>query len=457
MEYSEAIEWLYGRQAAGIKLGLVNMRRLINELSLPLDRMKVIHVAGTNGKGSACAFAESILRAAGEKTGFFSSPHLVSFSERIRINGIPSDQRSVAEGITTLQKLTDEWQPQPTFFEMSTALALMIFANEKIDTAVMEVGLGGRLDSTNVLTPTVCAINNIGLDHQHILGDDLGQIANEKAGILKPGVPAVSSPQQKEAREVLEKRAREVGAPLEFISEPWTGSSISLPGKHQQWNAALAAGARKVSLIEEPMAAAIGAGLPVSEPRGSMIVDIGGGTSEIAVISLGGIVYSRSVRIGGDAMDIALINYMRKRYNLLIGEASAEMIKKEVGIAVPPKTGDGKTIDIKGRDLASGVPKEIELTQAQVAEALSEPIQTIIEGVKSALEDTPPELAADLVDMGVVLTGGGALLESMDEAIREATGLPVTIADEALSCVALGSGKALESESSFEPILSSAY
>ena len=222
-------------------------------------------------------------------------------------------------------------------------------------------------------------------------------------------------------------------------------------------DSALAAGARKVSLIEEPMAAAIGAGLPVSEPRGSMIVDIGGGTSEIAVISLGGIVYSRSVRIGGDAMDIALINYMRKRYNLLIGEASAEMIKKEVGIAVSPKTGDGKTIDIKGRDLASGVPKEIELTQAQVAEALSEPIQAIIEGVKSALEDTPPELAADLVDMGVVLTGGGALLESMDDAIREATGLPVTIADEALSCVALGSGKALESESSFEPILSSAY
>ena len=186
-------------------------------------------------------------------------------------------------------------------------------------------------------------------------------------------------------------------------------------------DSALAAGARKVSLIEEPMVAAIGAGLPVSEPRGSMIVDIGGGTSEIAVISLGGIVYSRSVRIGGDAMDIALINYMRKRYNLLIGEASAEMIKKEVGIAIQPK------------------------------------IQTIIEGVKSALEDTPPELAADLVDMGVVLTGGGALLESMDEAIREATGLPVTIADEALSCVALGSGKALESESSFEPILSSAY
>ena len=222
-------------------------------------------------------------------------------------------------------------------------------------------------------------------------------------------------------------------------------------------DSALAAGARKVSLIEEPMAAAIGAGLPVNEPQGSMVVDIGGGTTEIAVISLGGIVYSRSVRIGGDTMDTALIQFMRKRYNLLIGESSAETIKKEVGIAIAPKTGDGKTIDIKGRDLASGVPKEIELNQTQVAEALSEPIQHIVDSVKAALEETPPELSADLVDMGIVLTGGGALLEKMDEAIRDATGLPVTIADEALNCVALGSGKALESERSFEPILSSAY
>jgi rod shape-determining protein MreB len=222
-------------------------------------------------------------------------------------------------------------------------------------------------------------------------------------------------------------------------------------------DSALAAGARKVSLIEEPMAAAIGAGLPVNEPQGSMVVDIGGGTTEIAVISLGGIVYSRSVRIGGDTMDTALIQFMRKRYNLLIGETSAETIKKEVGIAIAPKTGDGKTIDIKGRDLASGVPKEIELTQTQVAEALHEPIQHIVDAVKAALEETPPELSADLVDMGIVLTGGGALLEKMDEAIRDATGLPVTIAEEALNCVALGSGKALESERSFEPILSSAY
>ena len=222
-------------------------------------------------------------------------------------------------------------------------------------------------------------------------------------------------------------------------------------------DSALAAGARKVSLIEEPMAAAIGAGLPVNEPRGSMIVDIGGGTSEIAVISLGGIVYSRSVRVGGDIFDTSIIQYMRKRYNLLIGETSAESIKKEIGVAISPKGGDGKSLDIKGRDLASGIPKEIEMTQTQVAEALSEPIQTIIDAVKAALEETPPELAADLVDMGIVLTGGGALLEKMDDALRDATGLPVTIADEPLSCVAIGSGKALESEGSFLPILSSAY
>ncbi len=222
-------------------------------------------------------------------------------------------------------------------------------------------------------------------------------------------------------------------------------------------DSALAAGARKVSLIEEPMAAAIGAGLPVNEPRGSMIVDIGGGTSEIAVISLGGIVYSRSVRVGGDIFDTSIIQYMRKRYNLLIGETSAESIKKEIGVAIFPKGGDGKSLDIKGRDLASGIPKEIAMTQTQVAEALSEPVQTIIDAVKAALEETPPELAADLVDMGIVLTGGGALLERMDDALRESTGLPVTIADEPLSCVAIGSGKALESESSFLPILSSAY
>ncbi len=219
-------------------------------------------------------------------------------------------------------------------------------------------------------------------------------------------------------------------------------------------DSALAAGARRVQLIEEPIAAAIGAGLPISEATGSMVVDIGGGTTEIAVMSLGGLVYSKSLRIAGDAMDTALVTYMRKEYNLLIGDSTAEKIKKEIGTAIPSNS---NTYAVKGRDLRSGTPKEVNITEEDTAEALNDILKEMVNGIKDALENTPPELSADLVDMGIVLTGGGALLEKMDEAIRDATGLPVTIADEALNCVALGSGKALESERSFEPILSSAY
>ena len=294
----------------------------------------------------------------------------------------------------------------------------------------------------------------VGMEAKQMLGKTPGHIQAIRP--MKDGVIADFVITEEMIKYFIRKvhNRRTFANPRVIICVPTGSTPVERRAIH---DSALAAGARKVSLIEEPMAAAIGAGLPVNEPQGSMVVDIGGGTTEIAVISLGGIVYSRSVRIGGDTMDTALIQFMRKRYNLLIGETSAETIKKEVGIAIAPKTGDGKTIDIKGRDLASGVPKEIELNQTQVAEALSEPIQHIVDAVKAALEETPPELSADLVDMGIVLTGGGALLEKMDEAIRDATGLPVTIADEALNCVALGSGKALESERSFEPILSSAY
>jgi len=294
----------------------------------------------------------------------------------------------------------------------------------------------------------------VGMEAKQMLGKTPGQIQAIRP--MKDGVIADFVVTEEMIKYFIRKvhNRRTFANPRVIICVPTGSTPVERRAIH---DSALAAGARKVSLIEEPMAAAIGAGLPVNEPQGSMVVDIGGGTTEIAVISLGGIVYSRSVRIGGDTMDTAIIQFMRKRYNLLIGESSAETIKKEVGIAIAPKTGDGKTIDIKGRDLASGVPKEIELNQTQVAEALSEPIQHIVDSVKAALEETPPELSADLVDMGIVLTGGGALLEKMDEAIRDATGLPVTIADEALNCVALGSGKALESERSFEPILSSAY
>lgn len=204
------------------------------------------------------------------------------------------------------------------------------------------------------------------------------------------------------------------------------------------------AGARSVYLIEEPMAAAIGAGLPVTEPTGSMVVDIGGGTTEVAVLSLGGIVYARSVRIGGDKMDESIISFIRRQHNLLIGEASAERIKKGIGSAMAPKEGDGYTMEIKGRDLLNGVPKEIVMSEKQIAESLSEPIAAIVEGVKLALENTAPELAADIVDRGIVLTGGGSLLKNLDVVLREATGLPVVVAEDALSCVALGTGKALD-------------
>ncbi len=205
-----------------------------------------------------------------------------------------------------------------------------------------------------------------------------------------------------------------------------------------------AAGARRVFLIEEPMAAAIGAGLPVTEPTGSMVVDIGGGTTEVAVISLGGIVYARSVRVGGDKMDEAIIAYIRRNHNLLIGEASAERIKKEIGTARPPLNGIGAEIQLKGRDLMHGVPKEIIINQVQIAEALAEPVAAIVDAVKVALEHTAPELAADIVDRGIVLTGGGSLLGDIDQVIRDATGLPVTRAEDPLSCVALGTGRSLE-------------
>ncbi|EIZ77490.1 rod shape-determining protein MreB [Novosphingobium sp. Rr 2-17] len=209
-------------------------------------------------------------------------------------------------------------------------------------------------------------------------------------------------------------------------------------------DAASNAGASQVFLILEPMAAAIGADMPVTEPVGSMVVDIGGGTTEVAVLSLRGLAYTTSVRVGGDKMDESIVSYVRRHHNLLIGDATAERIKKEYGIAVMPADGVGELIQIKGRDLVNGVPKEITISQANVAEALAEPIGAIVEGVRIALENTAPELAADIVDQGIVLTGGGALIQGLDDYLREETGLPVSVAEDPLSCVALGTGRAME-------------
>jgi rod shape-determining protein MreB len=216
-------------------------------------------------------------------------------------------------------------------------------------------------------------------------------------------------------------------------------------------DSALAAGARRVQLIEEPIAAAIGANLPISEATGSMVVDIGGGTTEVAVLSLGGVVYSKSLRVAGDAMDQALADYMRKEYNLLIGDSTAEKIKKEIGTAIPT---NNNTYPVKGRDLRSGTPKEVNITEEDSAEAMSEILRNMINGIKDALENTPPELSADLVDMGLTLTGGGALLKNIDKRFSKETGLPVHIADDPLACVAIGTGKALEQEETFSTMLS---
>ncbi len=212
------------------------------------------------------------------------------------------------------------------------------------------------------------------------------------------------------------------------------------------------AGAREVYLIEEPMAAAIGAGLPITEPVCNMIVDIGGGTTEVAVISLAGIVYSRSVRVGGDKMDLAILQHIKRKYNLLIGERTAELIKTTLGNAYP--SGEMGTMVIKGRDLVSGIPKTIEINSEEVRESIQEQIDTIVETIKIALEQTPPELAADIVDRGIVLTGGGALLKNLDHLIRLETGLPVTLTEDPLSTVVLGSGKALEDIEVLKEVLS---
>ncbi|MDR0319387.1 MAG: rod shape-determining protein [Rickettsiales bacterium] len=244
-------------------------------------------------------------------------------------------------------------------------------------------------------------------------------------------------------------------APLIIICVPSCATQVE---RRAIQEAADAAGARKTFIIEESIAAAVGAGLPVNKPTGSMVLDIGGGTTEVAVMSLGGVVYSNAVRVGGDQMDLDIIDYARRNKNLLIGETTAEEIKKKIGCALAPKDKkEDLQMTIKGRDLISGVPRETKITESQVASALNQTVNKIIDTVRQALESTPPELAADIVDYGIVMTGGGSLLKGLDAAIRQSTGLPVFLADDPLTCVAVGSGRMLDDLNGNTSLLKTMY
>ncbi len=263
MTYQEALAWLYSLQRFGIKLGLENTRRLLAEIcpgrtrdsravfgGSPDTSTKVIHVAGTNGKGSVCVMIDSICRAQGYRTGLFISPHLVTFRERIRVNGEMISEEAVAQGLTTIRHLIAGWDPHPTFFEVTTALALRYFSQTRIDVAVLETGLGGRLDATNAIHSDVSVITPIDFDHERWLGNTLAEIAGEKAGIIKPRVPVVSSLQQPDPEMVIRARAVECGAPLQFVTDAYDGSSVALRGEFQKQNAATAIAAIKASNIE---------------------------------------------------------------------------------------------------------------------------------------------------------------------------------------------------------------
>jgi rod shape-determining protein MreB len=294
----------------------------------------------------------------------------------------------------------------------------------------------------------------VGLEAKEMVGRTPGNI--EAIRPLRDGVIADFEVAEEMIKHFIRKvnKSRGFASPQVIICVPSGSTAVE---RRAIQEAAEAAGARRVHLIEEPMAAAIGAGLPVTEPTGSMVVDIGGGTTEVAILSLGGIVYARSIRVGGNKMDEAIINYVRRNHSLLIGEATAENIKKRIGSACLPEDGNGEVMEIKGRDLMNGVPKEIVISQRQIAESLAEPVNAIIEAVKVALEHTAPELSADIVDKGIVLTGGGSLLGNLDFVLRHSTGLPVSQADEPLNCVALGTGRCLEDMKGLKHVLHTAY
>ena len=319
------------------------------------------------------------------------------------------------------------------------------------NTLVVLKGKGVVLNEPSV----VAVVNNKGKTSVLAVGDEaktmLGRTPGNIQAIrpLKDGVIADFVVTEEMIKHFIKKvHKKTIANPRILICVP-TGST-PVERKAIQ-DSALAAGARKVQLIEEPIAAAVGAGLPINEATGSMVVDIGGGTTEIAVLSLGGVVYSESLRTAGDAMDNSLKEYMREEYNLMIGDSTAEKIKKDIGTAIPT---NNNTYPVKGRDLRSGTPKEVNISEEDTAEALNPILKDIASAIKKALENTPPELSADLVDMGLTMTGGGSLLNNIDKRFSKETGLPVTIAEDPLSSVAIGTGKALENQEIFSTVLS---
>jgi dihydrofolate synthase/folylpolyglutamate synthase len=257
--YRDALSWLYGLQRFGIKLGLENIQRLLEQLSksgiLSAAPWKVIHVAGTNGKGSVCAMIDSICHAQGYRTGLFTSPHLVTFRERIRVNGDMISEDAVANGLTTIRNLVANWDPHPTFFEVVTALALKHFSDTKAEIVILETGLGGRLDATNAIQSDVSVITPIDFDHEKWLGKTISEIAAEKAGIIKSGVPVVSASQRAEAETVIRARAAKCGAPIQSVTQPYDKTPIALTGSHQKQNAALAIAALRAAAIDVDNAA----------------------------------------------------------------------------------------------------------------------------------------------------------------------------------------------------------
>jgi dihydrofolate synthase/folylpolyglutamate synthase len=262
LNYKQALAWLYGLERFGIKLGLENIRRLLDELSRRsgfqaavrdleiAPPCKVIHVAGTNGKGSVCAMIDSICRAQGYRTGLFISPHLITFRERIRVNGEMISEDAVADGLTMIRDLIADWDPHPTFFEVTTALALKCFSEAKIDVVILETGIGGRLDATNAVQSDVSVITQIDFDHKEWLGNTLAEIASEKAGIIKQAIPVVCAPQRPEAEKIIRARAADCEAPLQFVTESYDHSRIALPGDHQKQNAAVAIAALRAAEID---------------------------------------------------------------------------------------------------------------------------------------------------------------------------------------------------------------